>query len=100
MKSIRRLDISTFTTQHKSYFDPNANIKVTLVGNVRAAFRSDVKSFATTSGRRAMNLLRLDYPGDDLTNICYDLEECEPDRTSLWNEMIVTPLDIVGVEQR
>ena len=47
-----------------------------------------------------MNLLRLDYPGDDLTNICYDLEECEPDRTSLWNEMIVTPLDIVGVEQR
>ena len=96
----REFDISTFTTQHKSYFDPNANIKVTMVGNVRAAFRSDVKSFATTSGRRAMNLLRLDYPGDDLTNICYDLEECEPDRTNLWNEMIVTPLDIVRVEQR
>jgi len=91
-------DISTFTTQHKNYFDPNSNLCVTLVGNVRAAFRSDVKSFATTSGRRAMNLYRLDYPGDDLTNICYDLDDCEPDRTSLWNEYIVTPLEILKVE--
>jgi hypothetical protein len=57
-----------------------------------------VKSFATTSGRRAMNLYRLDYPGDDLTNICYDLEDCEPDRTYLWNEMIVTPSQILKVE--
>lgn len=91
-------DISTFTTQHKDYFDADSNLCVTLVGNVRAAFRSDVKSFATTSGRRAMNLYRLDYPGDDLTNICYDLDNCEPDRTHLWNEMIVTPKEILSVE--
>jgi len=90
-------DISTFTTQHKDYFDPKSNLCVTLIGNVRAAFRSDVKSFATTSGRRAMNLYRLDYPGED-TNICYDLEDCEPDRTHLWNEMIVTPIEILKVE--
>ena len=91
-------DISTFTTQHKNYFDSNANLCVTMRGNVKAAFRSDVKSFATTSGRRAMNLYRLDYPGDDLTNICYDLEDCEPDRTHLWNELIVTPVEIIKVE--
>lgn len=91
-------DISTFTTQRKSYFDAESSLCVTLVGNVRAAFRSDVKSFATTSGRRAMNMYRLDYPGDDLTNICYDLEDCEPDRTHLWNEMIVTPVQIIKVE--
>ncbi len=91
-------DISTFTTQYKSFFDSKANLCVTLIGNVRAAFRSDVKSFATTSGRRAMNLYRLDYPGDDKTNICYDLEDCEPDRTHLWNELIVTPIQILKVE--
>ena len=91
-------DISTFTTQHKDYFDAESSLCVTIVGNVRAAFRSDVKSFATTSGRRAMNMYRLDYPGDELTNICYDLEDCEPDRTHLWNEMIVTPIQILRVE--
>ena len=98
IESGNAFDISTFTTQHKDYFDPDANLCVTMIGNVRAAFRSDVKSFATTSGRRAMNLYRLDYPGDDLTNICYDLEDCEPDRTHLWNEMIVTPSKILKVE--
>ena len=98
IESGNAFDISTFTTQHKDYFDPNSSLCVTLIGNVRAAFRSDVKSFATTSGRRAMNMYRLDYPGDDLTNICYDLEDCEPDRTHQWNEMIVTPVQIIKVE--
>ncbi len=91
-------DISTYTTAEKRYFDPESTLVVTLRGNVRAAFRSDVKSFATSLGRRAMNLYRLDYPGDDLTNICFDLEDCEPDRTSLWNEYIVTPIEILKVE--
>ena len=98
IESGRPFDISTFTTQKKEYFDSDSNLCVTLIGNVRAAFRSDVKSFATSSGRRAMNLFRLDYPGDDVTNICYDLEDCEPDRTSLWNELIVTPIQILSVE--
>ena len=98
IESGKPFDISTFTTRHKSYFDVESSLCVTLVGNVRAAFRSDVKSFATSSGRRAMNMYRLDYPGDELTNICYDLEDCEPDRTHLWNEMIVTPIQILRVE--
>lgn len=97
IESGNAFDISTFTTQHKDYFDPNSPLCVALIGNVRAAFRSDVKSFATSSGRRAMNMYRLDYPGED-TNICYDLEDCEPDATHLWNEMIVTPTQILKVE--
>ena len=97
IESGNAFDISTFTTQYKDYFDPDSNLCVTLIGNVRAAFRSDVKSFATTSGRRAMNLYRLDYPGED-TNICYDLEDCEPDQTQLWNELIVTPIQILKVD--
>jgi hypothetical protein len=97
IESGNTFDISTFTTQHKTYFDPESTLCVTLLGNVRAAFRSDVKSFATSSGRRAMNLYRLDYPGEE-TNICYDLEDCEPNRTQLWNEMIVTPTQILKVQ--
>ena len=99
IESGNAFDISTFTTQYKDYFDPDSNLCVTLIGNVRAAFRSDVKSFATTSGRRAMNLYRLDYPGED-TNICYDLDDCEPDQTHLWNEMIVTPTQILEVKSQ
>lgn len=91
-------DISTFTEQHKEYFDPKSNVCVTLLGNVKAAFHSDVKSFATSSGRRAMNMYRLDYPGDDMTNICYDVSECDPGRTQLWNELIVTPIRILDVK--
>jgi hypothetical protein len=91
-------DISCFTSAEKEYFDPNSSLVVTIEGIVRGAFRSDVKSFATDSGRRAMNLHRLDYPGDDLTNICFDLDDCEPDRTALWNEIIITPLRITKVE--
>jgi hypothetical protein len=91
-------DISTFTDAKKQFFDQNSTLIVTIEGVVRAAFRSDVKSFATDSGRRAMNLYRLDYPGDDLTNICYDLEDCGPERTFLWNELIVTPMNILKVE--
>lgn len=98
IESGKPFDISCFTTAHQPFFDAKSNLQVTLKGHVRAAFRSDVKSFATDSGRRAMNLHRLDYPGDDLTNICYDLSDCEPNRTSLWNELIVTPVEILSVE--
>ena len=97
IESGRPFDISTFTTQKKEYFDPSSNLCVTLIGNVRAAFRSDVKSFATSSGRRAMNMYRLDYPGED-TNICYDLEDCLPKRTEFCIELFVTPKLILKVE--
>jgi len=95
-------DISSFTIlpANKEFFDYNSNYLVTLEGNVRAGFRSDIKSFAVDSGRRACNLYRLEYPGHDLTNICTDLDSCDlSNRTSIWNEYIVTPIRILSVEK-
>ena len=91
-------DISCFTSIQKDYFDKKSNILVTLKGNVRAGFRSDVKSFAVDNGRRACNLFRLGYPGED-TNICKDLSGCDGDNsTSIWNEYIATPVEILKIE--
>ena len=49
----------------RPFFRPLSNILVELVGNVRAGFRSDVKSIALDNGRRACNMYRLEYPGRD-----------------------------------
>jgi hypothetical protein len=92
-------DISTFTVAKRPFFRPESNIIVTLEGNIRAGFRSDIKSMAIDNGRRACNMYRLEYPGRDLNNICYELETCDGDvRTSLWNEYITTPIRILEVE--
>ena len=102
IKSKTLFDISCFTIlpANREYFDPNSNILLTLEGNVRAGFRSDIKSFAVDNGMRACNLFRLDYPGGDLTNICHELDSCnETDRTSIWNEYIVTPKKILKIEK-
>ena len=94
-----QFDISCFTTAQKRFFDSNSNLLVTLEGNVRAGFRSDVKSFAVSNGRRACNLFRLGYPGKE-NNICEELDSCdENNKTSLWNEYIATPIRILAVEE-
>lgn len=91
-------DISTFTVAERPFFRPESNIILKIMGNVRAGFRSDIKSMAVDTGRRACNLYRLEYPGEDLSNICYELETCDGDvRTSLWNEYIATPIKILEV---
>ena len=91
-------DISTFTIAERPFFRPESNIIIKLLGNVRAGFRSDVKSMAVDTGRRACNLYRLEYPGEDFNNICYELDTCDGDiRTSLWNEYIATPIEILEV---
>ena len=93
-------DISTFTAAERSFFREGSNLLVTLKGNVKAGFRSDIKSVATDSGRRACNMYRLEYPGEDVSNICYELETCTGDlRTSLWNEYIAEPIEILHVEK-
>lgn len=98
LKTGETFDISCFTSMQKDYFDKNSNILVTLRGNVRAGFRSDVKSFAVDNGRRACNLFRLGYPGEQ-TNICESLDDCdENNSTSIWNEYIATPVKIIKVE--
>jgi len=94
-------DISSFTVMDRPFFRKESNVLVTFVGNVRAAFRSDIKSMALDNGRRACNMYRLEYPGHDVNNICYDLSTCDGDvRTNLWNEYIATPIEIVSAETR
>ena len=94
-----QIDISTYTKAERPFFRSTSTIVVRLLGNVRAAFRSDVKSLALDSGDRACNLYRLEYPGHDVNNICYDLEQCDSNgvRTGLWNEYIVTPVQILDI---
>jgi hypothetical protein len=97
----QEFDISCFTVMERPFFRSDSKVLVQLIGNVRAGFRSDIKSVAVSSGRRACNMHRLEYPGRDLNNICYDLSECDGDvRTSIWNEYIATPIQIVSVEVR
>ena len=73
-----------------------------LEGNVRAGFRSDVKSYSVSNGRKCVNLHRLGYPGKDKDNLCTDLEnDCNGElKTSLWNEFIVTPIKILDVTRQ
>ena len=63
-------DISCFTVAERPFFRPESNLIIKLAGNVRAGFRSDIKSVAVDNHRRACNLLRLEYPGRDKNNIC------------------------------
>ena len=94
-----KFDISSFTVMERPFFRPESNVLVTLIGNVRAGFRSDIKSMALDNGRRACNMYRLEYPGKNLNNICYDLSECDhPTKTSLWNEYIATPIEIISID--
>jgi len=96
----RPFDISCFTLAERPFFRKKSNLLVTLVGNVRAGFRSDVKSFVVSNGRRAGNMYRFEYPGPK-SNLCYELDSCDGDlRTSLWNEYIATPIQILKVERR
>jgi|TARA_E500000331_G_scaffold131154_1_gene128366 hypothetical protein len=91
-------DISTFTVVASPFFRDESNVIVTLDANVRAAFRSDIKSLALDNGRRAANLHRLDYPGEE-TNICPNLNLCDGElKTSLWNEIIATPVKVKEVD--
>jgi hypothetical protein len=93
-------DISCFTVAERDFFREESNILIRLIGNVRAGFKSDVKSFAVDNGRRACNLYRLGYPGG-ASNLCYELQSCDgKNLTSLWNEYIATPIEIISVERR
>ncbi len=92
-------DISCFTTAKRPFFRKESNVILKLVGNVRAGFRSDIKSYAVSTGRRCCNLLRLEYPGRDKNNICYELDSCNGEvRTSLWNEYIATPMEVLEIK--
>jgi len=86
--------ISTFTKQWKPFFRKESNILLKLEGELRGAFKSDVKSYATDRGNRAVNMYRLAYPGGK-TNMCLNAEDCTGGATSLWNEVIVKPTKLL-----
>jgi hypothetical protein len=97
-----QFDISTFTVAEREFFRSTSNLSITLLGNVKAAFRSDIKSLALDDGKRACNMYRLEYPGTDVNNICYDLDACLSQSrvsTNLWNEYIASPVEILDVRQ-
>ena len=94
-------DISAYTVAERDFFRSKSNLIMKFEGNVRAGFRSDVKSYSVSNGRKCVNLHRLGYPGKE-DNLCTNLDnDCNGElKTSLWNEFIVTPLKILDVSQK
>ncbi len=94
-------DISSYTVAERPFFRKESNLIMEFEGNVRAGFRSDVKSFSVDNGRKCVNLYRLGYPVEDKDNLCTDLEnDCNGQlKTSLWNEFIATPMRIMDVSE-
>ena len=95
-------DISAYTVAERPFFRDKSNKIIEFEGNVRAGFRSDVKSYSVSNNRKCVNLHRLGYPGKDKDNLCTALEnDCNGElRTALWNEFIVTPIKILDVFSR
>ena len=95
-------DLSCYTVAERPFFRKKSNKIIELEANVRAGFRSDVKSYSVSNNRKCFNLHRLGYPGTDKDNLCTDLEnDCNGElRTALWNEFIATPIRIIGVRDR
>ena len=86
--------ISGFTTQAKEFFRAESNILVKLSGTLVAAFKSDAKTFATDKGHKAVNMFRLSYP-DNTSNLCRNVEDCRDNKTSLWNEIVMKPKQVI-----
>jgi hypothetical protein len=95
-----QFDISTFTKQWKTFFQPESNYLVKLQGKLVAAFKSDVKSIVTDHGNKAANMYRLAFPGEN-PNLCQSIQLCndDDDSTSLWNEIIVQPTKIISYKK-
>ena len=94
--------ITTYTSSSGTYTVPTGAkyLVVEMIGNVRAGFKSDIKSYAIDNGRKACNLYRLGYPSDTENNICYELDSCQSSlETALWNEYIATPMKILNVRK-
>jgi len=95
-------DISAYTVAQREFFRSKSNLIMKFEGNVRAGFRSDVKSYSVSNGRKCVNLHRLGYPGKGKDNLCTDLDnDCNGElETSLWNEFIATPIKIIEVVEK
>ena len=89
-----KFSVSAFTTQAKEFFRRESNILVKLSGTLVAAFKSDAKTFATDKGNKAVNMFRLSYP-DNESNLCRNVEDCRDNKTSLWNEIVIKPKQVI-----
>lgn len=94
IKEGHKFTIATFTTQAKKYFVKDSTVLLKLKGTLVAAFESDAKTTATDRGNRAANMFRLSYP-DHESNLCRDWEKCKENKTTLWNEIIIYPTEIL-----
>jgi len=91
-------DLSTFTTQAKTFFRPESNIIVKIKGDLVAAFKSDAKTYATDGGNKAANMYRLGYP-DKESNLCRNPNDCTQNKTHLWNEIIINPKEVITYKE-
>ena len=87
-------DVSTFTKNWRPFFKKTSNVVAKLEGDLVAAFKSDAKTIVTDKGNKAASMERLAYPGGD--NLCRSVEECEGDKTQLWNEIVMRPTKLLG----
>ena len=87
-------DISTFTKNWRPFFKKTSNVVAKLEGDLVAAFKSDAKTIVTDKGNKAASMERLAYPGGD--NLCRTVEDCEGDKTHLWNEIVMRPTKVLG----
>jgi len=101
ISSGKPFDISAYTIAERPFFREASNRIMKFEGNVRAGFRSDVKSYSVDNGSKCVNMYRLGYPVKYRNNLCTNLEDCDGElKTSLWNEFIATPVEILGVKER
>lgn len=96
----KSFELSTFTQQEKSYFVPQANILLELQGYLVAAFHSDCKSFLLDDGTKCANLMRIGYPNDNNSNLCWDINEINDTvETGLWNEIVIKPTQLISCQK-
>lgn len=94
IKTGNTYSISTFTVQGKQFFRPISNYLLTVKGYLVAAFKSDAYTLILDTGNRAANMYRLRYPNHE-SNLYLDIDELKDNATSLWNEIIVKPIEII-----
>jgi hypothetical protein len=98
VKNGYKFEISTFTTQAKEFFRPEQNVLVKLKGDLVAAFKSDAKTYTTDRGKKAANMYRLGYPEGE-SNLCRNPNDCTQNKTSLWNEIIIKPKEVMAYKE-
>lgn len=94
IKNGNQIAISTFTVQVKEFFRADSNYLLTIKGYLVAAFKSDAYTIVTDNGNRAVNMFRMPHPTG--SNLYFDVSDLQDNATSLWNEIVVNPIEIIS----